>query len=61
MHKYRRFTNVTFAGERMIMAKGLPAGRHIFLETTYRRAFLARRRGATRLRDSGKLIAATVS
>jgi len=30
---------VTFAAGRMITAKGLSAGRHIFLETTYRVRF----------------------
>src|SRR5215472_10898352 len=34
--QYRRFNYVTFAAGRMITAKGLSAGRHIFLETTYR-------------------------
>src|SRR5438105_3435260 len=35
-NQYRRFNYVTFAAGRMITAKGLSAGRHIFLETTYR-------------------------
>src|SRR5436305_10326234 len=34
-NQYRRFNYVTFAAGRMITAKGLSAGRHIFLETTY--------------------------
>ena len=38
-NQYRRFNYVTFAAGRMITAKGLSAGRHIFLETTYQVRF----------------------